>query len=107
MEALFEIISQIISFVNGQVADALKADVGHRVFAKAGDIQNAVTNNLQERYGNLEDQISQAALIQYQDQLQAETEKKVLAGNLVSLIVAIIIIVVVIVLMYWITKSKK
>ena len=105
MEALFQIISTLIDFVVDQVGDALNADVKHRVFLKQAEIQNAITTQMQDRYSNLEDALGQAALLQYQTQLEDETKKKVVAGNLMS-IAGFIFIVVIIIAIIFIVRKK-
>lgn len=99
-----EFISALISSILQIVDGYLNVSVAQSVFKKEGEIQNAVVSNIQERYGNLQNQISIAALEQYQDQLQTETEKKVVAGNLFSVAIAVFMIIMAVLIVYILRK---
>lgn len=97
------LINIITSIVDGYLQNAGRI----AGFNKEGEIQNTVIGNFQQSYSDLEDKIGQAYLQQQTDVAAADARKKVIAGNIVSIIGAVLLVLMVVILMYVVTSKKK
>jgi len=106
MDGLGALINTIVSFIVTLVEGYGSNSVAKKLWDRQGQESNAVINNLQERYDNLENQIGEAVITQEQAKLEADTRKKIVAGNLVSVLGAVFVIVILIVLFMLIVRKK-
>jgi len=107
MGGLVEFVSTLISVIQSIVSDELSIAARRLGFNKEGQIQNEVIGNFQQSYSDLEDKIGQAYLQQQTDVAAADARKKVIAGNIVSIIGAVLLVLMVVILMYVVTSKKK
>lgn len=106
MDGLGALINTIVSFIVTLVEGYGSNSVAKKLWDRQGAETNAVINNLQERYGNLENQIGEAVLTQEQAKIESDTRKKVITGNLVSVVGVVFVLVILIVLFMLIVRKK-
>ncbi len=101
---LTQFISAIIGMVNTLAEGYTRNAAGKAVFVKESQIQDAVLNNMLDRYSSLENKIAEADLTKYQQDLVEETSNQVFVGNIKSIVIALIIIALIVTAVIWAKK---
>ena len=95
----------LVDYVVKEVNVQLQADVARKVFRKEGEIQNATTNNLIDRYSHFQSALEDATIIKYENQIAIEQQQQILTGNIMSAAGAIFMVLLLMFLLILFVKK--